>query len=49
MTENSDPLTLLVQMEDLLADLDRLGADIAAARLSEVIDAFRKSFNLNAY
>lgn len=33
MTDNPDPSAILVRMEHLLADLDRLGADIAAARL----------------
>lgn len=44
MTDNPDPSAILVRMEHLLADLDRLGADIAAARLSEIIDVFRNTF-----
>lgn len=44
MTDNSDPSAILVRMEQLLTDLDRLGADIAAARLSEIIDVFRNTF-----
>ena len=46
MTETPDPTHLLDVMQNLLADLDCIGADIAAARLSGAIDAFRDEFDL---
>lgn len=49
MIEHSEPQAILVEMERILADLDRLGADIVAARMSEVIDAFRNRFNMNGF
>jgi hypothetical protein len=47
MTEKPDPTRLLDIMQNLLTDLDDIGADIAAARLSGAIDALRDKFDLN--
>lgn len=47
MTDDPDPSAVLDLLENMLCHLDRLGADIAAAQLSGVIDTFRNLFDLD--